>query len=119
MKMEKRVTKKENFEELRKVAVELDRTDLVEFIDHEIELLSRKRNSNTKTKTQIENENIKEIIKNVLTEIAKPVTISEIQENNTELANLSNQKMSALLKQLVDSKIVTKNIDKKKAYFSM
>lgn len=117
--MEKRITKKDNFETLRKVVVELGRTDLVDFIDHEIELLSRKRVSNTKTKTQIENENIKDVIVKVLTESDKALTITEIQESDSTLTDLSNQKMSALLKQLVDSEIVKKEIIKKKAYFNI
>lgn len=117
--MEKRITKKDNFETLKGLVVELGRTDLVEFIDHEIELLSRKRTSNTKTKTQIENEGLKETIVKVLTESDKALTITEIQESDNTLVDLSNQKMSALLKQLVDSQVVVKSFDKKKAYFNI
>lgn len=117
--MEKKVTKKDNFETLKGIAMEMGRTDLVEFCEHEIDLLSRKRVNGTKTKTQIENENIKNVIVNVLTNVAKALTISEIQANDSTLAELSNQKMSALLKQLVDSKVVSKTIDKKKAYFEI
>ena len=94
-------------------------TRIVEFCEHEIELLNRKSSKSTQTKTQIENENIKVAIVNALTEIAKPVTITEMQELNTEMANYSNQKLSALLKQLVESNQVVKVTDKKKSYFSV
>ena len=92
---------------------------IVEFCEHEIELLNRKSSKSTQTKTQIENESIKGAIVNALTEIAKPVTITEMQELNTEMANYSNQKLSALLKQLVESNQVVKTVDKKKSYFTV
>lgn len=94
-----------------------DNEMLVEFINNEIELLNKKSSKNTLTKTQIENEKLKEKILATLVELDKYATITEIQEANIELAELSNQKISALLKQLVDTNIVEKMIDKKKAYF--
>lgn len=114
--MEK-MTKKEMFEMIKGVCANDIR--IVEFCEHEIELLNRKSSKSTQTKTQIENENIKGAIVNALTEIAKPVTITEMQELNTEMANYSNQKLSALLKQLVESNQVVKTIDKKKSYFTV
>ena len=115
--MEK-MTKKEMFEMIKGVCV--NDTRIVDFCEHEIELLNRKSSKSTQTKTQIENENIKGAIVNALTEIAKPVTITEMQELNTEMANYSNQKLSALLKQLVENdKKVVKTVDKKKSYFTV
>ena len=111
----KKLTKKDYFNEL-KVLVS-DRQDLVDFIDHEIELLSKKSSKTAPTKTQVENEKIKEKIVATLVELDKYATITDIQNANTELANLSNQKISALLKQLYDNKVIEKVIDKKKAYF--
>ena len=115
--MEK-MTKRELFEMIK--GVWANDTRIVEFCEHEIELLNRKSSKSTQTKTQIENENIKGAIVNALTEIAKPVTITEMQELNTEMANYSNQKLSALLKQLVENdKKVVKTVDKKKSYFTV
>ena len=111
----KKLTKKDYFNELKGLVS--DRQDLVDFIDHEIELLSKKSSRTTPTKTQVENEKIKEKIVATLVELDKYTTITDIQNANTELANLSNQKISALLKQLYDNKIIEKVIDKKKAYF--
>ena len=117
--MEKKFTKRDYFNEIIRIANELDRKDIIEFANHEIELLDRKKSTDTKTKVQVENESIKNVIVNTLTELAKFATIADIQNANEELANLSNQKISALLKQLVDAKIVKKQFDKKKAYFGM
>ena len=111
----KKLTKKDYFKELKELVI--DRQDLVDFIDHEIELLTKKGSKSTPTKTQVENEAIKEKIVATLVELNKYATITDIQNANVELADLSNQKISALLKQLVDTNVVEKMLDKKKAYF--
>ena len=114
---EKKLIKKDYFYMLREIVISMERQDLVDFIDNEIELLNKKSSRTTLTQTQKENETLKEKIVSTLTELGKYATITEIQQTNPELADLSNQKMSALLKQLVDTKIVDKVIEKKKAYF--
>jgi hypothetical protein len=113
----KKLTKKDYFNELKELVK--DRQDLVDFIDHEIELLSKKSSRTAPTKTQVENENIKNVIVDTLKALDKPVIITELQGANPELANYSNQKISALLTQLVNANIVTRLVDKKKAYFSI
>jgi hypothetical protein len=115
--MEKKITKKERFMELKEIVS--DRTDLVEFLNHEIELLNKKASVKTPSKTQVENENTKNVIINVLANGNKPMTIAEIQENDSTLATLSNQKVSALLTQLVKDNKVVRTVDKKKAYFTI
>ena len=77
-----------------------------------------KKNSAEKkpTATQIANEGIKNIILETLDE--KSMTITEMQKANSELAELSNQKISALLKQMTESGSVKREEIKRKAYFS-
>lgn len=111
----KKMTKKEYFEILKGIVG--DRQDLVDFINREIELLNKKSSRTAPTKTQIENENIKSIIIDTLKALDRPVVITELQEANPELAIYSNQKISALLTQLVNANIITREVDKKKAYF--
>lgn len=114
----KRMTKKDYFAELRELVVGAEReAELVAFIDHEVELLSKKVNG--KTKTQKENEVLVERVYNALVEIARPVTVTELQGANDEVKEMSNQKVSALLKKLVDAERVIKTVDKKKSYFSI
>lgn len=115
--MEKKITKRMVLEHL--IENYGNDTMVVDYAKHEIELLDNKKSSNTKTKTQIENESIKNVIVATLTELAKFVTITELQSANEELSQLSNQKISALLKQLVDTETIKKQIDKKKAYFGI
>ena len=113
--MEKKITKRMVLEHL--IENYSEDTMVVDYAKHEIELLDNKKSSNTKTKNQVENDNLKEVIKSVLVEVAKPLTITEIQTFNETLSTLSIQKMSALLKQLVDNQEIGKKVEKKKAYF--
>ena len=115
----KKMTKKDYFKELLQIEAVASNKDLVDFINHEVELLEKKSSKSTLSKTQVENNNIKDIIMNVLQESAKPMTITEIQSVNEDLKELSNQKISALLKQLVDTDLVERVVDKKKTYFQI
>lgn len=117
MKMEKKITKRMVLEHL--IDTYANDKMVVEYATHEIELLDNKKASSVKTKVQVENESIKNVIVETLTNLEKFVTITELQDANEDLAKLSNQKISALLKQLVDTEIVKKQIDKKKAYFGI
>lgn len=89
----------------------------IDFLIHERELLERKSSNSGQTKLQKENEILKEKILNTLEILDKYATIDEIQNANPELAIYRNQKMSALLTQLVNANIVDRVVDKKKAYF--
>lgn len=113
----KKMTKKEMFAYIAK-AMEND-TKVVEFCNHEIELLANKAGKSGQTKTQKENESVKVAIINALTKIGKAVTITDLQASDTDMATYSNQKLSALLKQLVENGAVVKTTDKKKSYFSV
>ena len=116
----KKVTKRDNFNALLKIEEVASNEQLVEFINHELELLDRKSASHTTAKTanQKANEEIKTKIVDALVQLGKS-TISELQAGSEEMAEYSNQKLSALLKQLVDSKEVIRTMDKKKAYFEV
>lgn len=116
----KRVTKREYFSRLIEIVegVAVDNSaEIVDFLNHEIELLSKK--SNVKTKTQKENEVLVERVFDALVAIERPVTVSELQAADAEIGDMSNQKVSALLKKLVDTDRVVKTVDKKKSYFSV
>lgn len=115
--MEKKITKRENFATLRTIAENLGREDLVAFIDHEVELLNKRANSNSLTKTQKENLELVEVVFNALAEVGKPVTVTELLTASG--LEMSNQKLSALLKKLVDATRVVKVTEKGKSLFSI
>ena len=110
--MEKKITKKEMFTKIREVVV--DNANMVDFIDHEIELLDKKSASKP-TKTQEANEGLKTVILSVLT--AEGMTASEILASSDEFAGLSNQKISALLNALAKDGKIVKDTDNKKSIF--
>lgn len=113
---EKRVTKKENFEVIRGLLVEMGREDLAEVMAHEIELVSKKRAG--QTKAQKANEGLVEVVYDILVNAEAPMTATEIlnvaKENGVE-GIASNQKVSALLKMLGNR--VVKEVKGKKSTF--
>ena len=98
--MANKITKKEMFTMIK--AQVKDNAEMVAFIDHEIELLDKKASNKKATKTQEANIGIKSTILAVL-EGAKPMTVTEMQGASAELGELSNQKVSALVRQLVEA----------------
>ena len=93
--------------------------EILAFIDHEVELLEKKSSKSGQTKTQKENVEVVAKIENALREVGKAVTITELQTTSEEMGAYSNQKLSALLKQMVSKGTVVRTEDKKKAYFSL
>ncbi len=114
--MANKMTQKDYFNEIIALAQENGRDDLVKFCEDRIEKLGRKSSSKKPTKTQVENENIKNVILEVLGEVA-PATATMIATDPR--VNVSNQKVSALLRQLIESGEVVKAVDKGKSLFSL
>ena len=114
----KRMTKKDYFAILADLVANSDAEnagELVEFINHEVELLSKKRVSKGNSKKDLENEAIMAAMYEALLDFGRPVTVSELM---TKIA-YSNQKLSALLKQLVTAEKVERIEDKKVAKFKI
>ena len=116
--MEKKMTKKEMFamviEVVESVEVE-NKEEMLGFLAHEVELLERKSSKSATTKTQLEIEKLMAKLKEALAEIGKPATVTELMP----LVELSNQKISALLRIMKERGEVVKTIEKKKSYFSL
>ena len=87
------------------------------FVEHELELLAKKNSADKKpTAQQVANEAIKAAILDGM-EQNRLYTITEIQKSIPECAELSNQRVSALVRQMVGVSI-NRTEDKRKAYFS-
>lgn len=112
----KKMTKREMFLQIKN---NYDLTPAeVAFIDHELELLAKKNSAEKKpTAQQVANEGIKQIILQVLTDNGGLMTVTDVQKSCAELSELSNQKLSALLRQMKDDGFVEKVEDKRKSYF--
>lgn len=112
-----KMTQRDYFNEIIALAEANEREDLVEFAKGRIAVLDKKSANKKPTKTQEENETIKGVILNTLSETG--VTVTELQNMSEVLSGLSNQKVSALLRQMVADGSVVKTVDKKKAYFAL
>ena len=118
--MKDKMTKKDWFETIRAFLEESDfepKEEALNFLSHEIELLNKKSSSGKKTKNQKENEEIKKLILVALELFGKPVTVTTMIKENSEMNKLSPQKLSALLKQLVESEEVVRTVEKRVPYF--
>ena len=114
----KKITKRDRFNALLALSEVQADADLVAFIEHEIELLDKKNSSEKKpTAQQTANESIKAAIVAGMTP-NRLYTVSGIQKEIPERAALSNQRISALLRQMIGKEIV-RTEDKRKAYFSL
>jgi len=115
--MTNKMTQRDYFKEIIALAQANDRADLVAFAEGRIAVLDKKADNKKPTKTQEENEVLKGVILDTLTN--EGVTVTELQGKSDELSALSNQRVSALLRQLVTDGKVVKTVDKKKSYFAL
>jgi DNA-binding transcriptional regulator GbsR (MarR family) len=113
-----KMTKIEMFKALKEIAEVKANAELTEKIDNEIALLEKRkdRKSGSLTKTQKENLAIIGTIKDFLATVGTPLTVTEIVKQGG--FDLTNQKVSALLKKLVDNGEVVKTVEKKVSYFA-
>ena len=117
--MEKKITKVDRFNQLMALDEVKANADLVAFCEHEIELLQKKSASKKPSKKNEENEVLKDKIVEVLGTFENGATVSEILGASEDFNGMSNQKISALVRQLVLDGTVIKTTDKKKSIFSI
>ena len=112
----KKMTKKDYFEQIKK-NYSLT-TDEIAFIDHEIELLEKKNSADKKpTAQQVANEGIKAAIVAGM-EPNRLYTITELIKEIPACAEMTNQRVSAIVRQMIGSEIERVE-EKRKAYFRL
>lgn len=115
-----KLTKKDKFAMLLELSEVKSNATLVDFINHEVELLDRKKSSpKGLTPTQKANEVFKQAILDGMTE-NRLYTITELQKEIPAIASaeLSNQRVSSMVKALKDDGKVVRTEEKGKAYFT-
>ena len=112
--MAKKMTIAEQYENIIEKAKGLLNEEEVAFLNERKEMHLKKNSSRKPTKAQEENENIKSSILEFM-EIGKPYTITEIQK---AMGLETNQKTSALIRQLRLASLVVRSEEKGKAYFT-
>ena len=115
---EKKITKREVINAMLQDEHIAQNEMFVSYLEHELELLANKANNKKATKNQEENKKYADIILDVLGAIGRG-TVTEIQKANAELGELSNQRVSAILKQMCedDTPQVAKTTENRKTIF--
>jgi hypothetical protein len=121
---EKKITKKERFEEIKSLIA--DRPELVEFIDHEIELIARKASKSAKpTPAQEDAMAIAEIIKDILVTVedARGLTVGAMLKDERIKAYVrhngeppNSQVITAIVSKSAD---FVRTVEKKTAYYAL
>lgn len=115
----KKITKRDHFNALLSLSEVQANPALVAFIEHEIELLDKKNSADKKpTAQQVANDGIKDAIIEGM-EPTRLYTVTELIKEIAECNELTNQRVSALLRQLISEGKVVKTVDKRKSYFQL
>lgn len=121
-----KITKSQRFEDvlalLHGQSVKYGTTieDADAFIAHEMDLLSRKNTAERKeTDTQRANAQYRDLIVEFLATAESAKTCTEIAKGVSELNDFNNQKVAALMRQLVEGGRVVKATVKGKSLFSL
>jgi hypothetical protein len=118
----KKITKNDNYNALLKIEDVKNNPILKAFVEHEIELLNKKNSSRSKnpTKEQKANKALKENILDEM-EIGVEYTITDMIKLLPSCDGLTNQKVSAVVRQMVppQGEQIVRTEKKGRAYFSL
>ena len=114
-----KMTKREKFEMLKAIPAVAENEMLMEFINHEMEILSRKNSPTTKklTANQLVNEGVKESIAQTM-EPGKLYTITDMIKTFPCCNDMSNQRVNALVRQMMPERVERVKV-KGKALFAV
>ena len=97
-----------------------NKAELIEGLNHEVELLARKASTPRKpTKTQLENEELKNAVYDYLDNEDAPRTIKDIMTDVEAVSGLSNQRVTHLLTALRNEGKVKRTLVKKVPYYEI
>lgn len=120
---EKKITKREVVEKMLADSNIASNEVYVAYLKNELELLKKKSENKKATKNQTENVEIKEVIIEVLGRMGKgragEIQLAVQATDKEKYATLTNQRTSAILKQMIDEGTVVKTVDKKVSTFSL
>ena len=116
---EKKITKREVINKMLADENIKANPEFVAFLEHELELLDKKAEKRNKSDGELaEIAKLQTLVINGLASIEKG-TVTEIQKTNSELAVLSNQKVTSILKALKEEGKVIRATEGRKTVFSL
>lgn len=115
----KKLTKRDHFNTLLQLPEVAANPTLVDFINNELDLLARKNNSDNKKPSEkdIANQGLKTAILEFATASGEQHTVTDFIKNVPACAGLSQQKISAMVRQMVEDGKLEKVIVKRVSYF--
>lgn len=118
---EKKITKREVITMMLAEDTIKANVTYVNYLEHELELLNKKSAQPRKSKVNTENEGYRAIILEVLgsPDVTAPLSLAEIKAKVSDFAEFTPQKLSAIIKPLVDNGTVVKTTEKRISKFSL
>ena len=118
--MEKKLTKREIIGQLLTIEPIIANDTYVNFLKHELELLDKKSSNRKETQKQKENKEFTEVIYSTLVaNSGNTMSIKQIIESDDLLKDLSSNRVSAMLKTLVDNGSVVRVKTNKGTFFTV
>ena len=118
--MEKKMTRVEMFNAIKAIPAVAENEDMVEFLDHQIELASKKSVRKADKEKLAENEVIKTELLSVLTENGDTVTnIMNKSDVFMGMPTLTSQRITSLLTALVAEEKAINYKEKGKSYYKL
>lgn len=118
--MEKKMTRVEMFNAIKAIPAVAENEDMVEFLDHQIELASKKSVRKADKEKLAENEVIKTELLSVLTENGDTVTnIMKKSDVFMGMPTLTSQRITSLLSALVAEEKAINYKEKGKSYYKL
>lgn len=117
-----KITKSQKYDMLLGIVAASGRAEvdmLTEFINHEKELLAKKKSSGTLTDKQKDSMRLSAEVHAILDAATAPMTIDEIKAENAEFEGRNPQFMTALLTPLINSETIERIVIKKKAHYAI
>lgn len=129
------MTRKEKFEAIRTMVESsvymIGRVEILEMLDKELTSLEKKRTSTRKPGMDKVNAVISDTVLEVLTDLARPVTITELMQDPRlssyiveekgaqKVVVMTNQKLTSVIRKLAYDNKVECSIIKKRSYYSV
>ena len=112
-------TKRDRFNALLAIPAVAENAELVEFINHEIELLDKKNTAERKpTAKQVENAGIKDAIAEWM-EQGVLYSCADVTKGCPACEGLTVQRVSALLSQMAKAGVLTSSEEKRKHFYAI
>jgi len=116
----KKLTKRDHFNALLTIPAVQENPALVEFINHELELLANKNRADNKANKERHDQN--EVIQQGILEfmeVGEKYTISRLIKECPACEGLSHPKVTSLIHDLKNREMIIRTEEKRQAYFSL